>query len=123
MSTTRFAAACARAAAAAAAGCGGRARWLQLRSAPSRRAALAVGVIGHRLYAAGGARGGRPLRTLEVYNFCTGRWSGAPSMSVAREHLAATVSGGALYVLAGRAAGVGNFAVAERYAPGARRWE
>jgi N-acetylneuraminic acid mutarotase len=28
-----------------------------------------------------------------------------------------------LYVLAGRAAGVGNFAVAERYLPGARRWE
>src|SRR5436189_8838 len=53
----------------------GRNRWSQLRSAPSRRGALAVGVIGHRLYAAGGAHTGRPLRTLEIYNLRTGRWS------------------------------------------------
>ena len=44
-------------------------------------------------------------------------------MAVAREHLAATVAGGAFYVLAGRAAGQGNFAVAERYLPAQGRWE
>ena len=31
--------------------------------------------------------------------------------------------GGAFYVLAGRAAGRGNFKVAERYLPGTGRWE
>ena len=44
-------------------------------------------------------------------------------MRTPREHLAATVRRGALYVLAGRAAGRGNFAVAERYVPARRRWE
>ena len=44
-------------------------------------------------------------------------------MGFAREHLAGAVAGGAFYVLAGRAAGRGNFKVAERYLPAARRWE
>jgi non-specific serine/threonine protein kinase len=44
-------------------------------------------------------------------------------MSVAREHLGGAVSGGAFHVLAGRAAGVGNMTVAERYLPRRRRWE
>ena len=44
-------------------------------------------------------------------------------MSVAREHLGGAASGNAFYVLAGRAAGVGNMTVAERYVPSRRRWE
>jgi Kelch motif len=44
-------------------------------------------------------------------------------MQVAREHLAGVVAGGAFYALAGRAAGRGNFKVAERYFPSKRRWE
>jgi N-acetylneuraminic acid mutarotase len=44
-------------------------------------------------------------------------------MGFAREHLAGAVAGGAFYVLAGRAAGRGNFKVAERYLPAKRRWE
>jgi N-acetylneuraminic acid mutarotase len=98
-------------------------RWSQLPSAPTRRAALAVGVIGGKLYAAGGASSGRPLKTLEIYDFKRRRWSRGPDMAVAREHLAGAVAGGAFYVLAGRAAGLGNFAVAERYIPSKRRWE
>ncbi len=98
-------------------------RWQRLPSAPTARAALTAGVIGHRLYVAGGARGGAPLRTLEVFDFDTGRWSRGPDMEVAREHLAGTVAGGALYVLGGRAAGQGNFTVAERFVPARGRWE
>ena len=98
-------------------------RWSRLRSAPSTRAAHAMGVIGHRLYVAGGARDGQPLRTLEIYNFRRRRWSRGPSMRFAREHLAGTVADGFFYVLAGRAAGVGNFAFAERYNPRRRRWQ
>ena len=51
-----------------------------------------------------------------------------PRMGFAREHLAGAVAGGAFYVLAGRAAGRGNFKVAERYLPrrgagsGCRTW-
>jgi hypothetical protein len=62
-------------------------RWARLLSAPSTRAAHTMGVIGNRLYVAGGARGGF------------------------------------FYVFAGRAAGAGNFAVAERNDPRKRRWQ
>src|SRR5688500_7457502 len=50
-------------------------RWRRLRAAPTARGALAVGVIGHRLYAAGGAnsRDGA-LTTLEIYDFRRRRW-------------------------------------------------
>ena len=98
-------------------------RWTRLRDAPSARGALVAGVAGGRLYAAGGARRGTALRTLEVYDFARRRWSRGPSMRVAREHLAGAVHGGAFYVLAGRTASAGNLAVAERYVPTRRRWE
>ena len=91
--------------------------------APTRRAAHAMGVIGNRLYVAGGARGGRALRSLEIYGFRRRRWSRGPRMRTAREHVAGTVAGGRFYVLAGRAAGQGNFKVAERYDPRRRRWQ
>jgi non-specific serine/threonine protein kinase len=98
-------------------------RWRRLRRAPSPRAAHAMGVIGNRLYVAGGARDARPLRSMHVYSFRTRRWSRGPSMRFAREHLAGTVAGGRFYVLAGRAAGAGNFTYAERYDPRRRRWQ
>src|SRR3712207_4465179 len=44
-------------------------------------------------------------------------------MEVAREHLAATATGGFVYVLAGRASGQGNFATAERFDPRTGAWE
>jgi N-acetylneuraminic acid mutarotase len=97
--------------------------WSRLPSAPSKRAAHTMAVIGHRLYAAGGARGGNALKTLEIYDFDRRRWSTGPSMHTAREHLTGAATGGYFYVLAGRAAGAGNFKVAERYDPGARRWQ
>jgi hypothetical protein len=100
----------------------GRDRWRRLPSAPTARAALAVGVIGGRLYAAGGADASGPLATLEIYDFARRRWHTGPDLRTAREHLAGAVSGGRFYALAGRAAGHGNFAVVEAYDPGAHRW-
>ena len=45
-------------------------RWSRLPDAPTRRAALAVGVMGGKLYAAGGANSSDgALRTLEIYDF------------------------------------------------------
>jgi N-acetylneuraminic acid mutarotase len=98
-------------------------RWARLADMPTARGALAAGVIGDRLYAAGGAAGGRALATLEVYDLRRDRWRRGPAMPTAREHLAGAVHGGAFYVLAGRAAGQGNFAVAERFVPERGRWE
>jgi N-acetylneuraminic acid mutarotase len=97
--------------------------WSTLPSAPSARAAHTMGVIGDRLYVAGGARGGQALKTLEIYDFKAHKWSTGPSMKTAREHLAGVAAGGFFYVLAGRAAGKGNFKVAERYDPRKNRWQ
>jgi non-specific serine/threonine protein kinase len=96
-------------------------RWRRLPSAPTARAALAAGVIEGRLYAAGGAAGGRALTTLEIYDFARRRWRRGPDMATAREHLAGAVSNGRFYALAGRSAGT-NFDVVEAYDPRARRW-
>jgi N-acetylneuraminic acid mutarotase len=100
-----------------------RSRWSRLPDMPTPRAALTVGVLGNRLYAAGGAAHGRALSTLEIFDLRARRWHTGPAMRKAREHLAGAVAGRAFYVLAGRAAGAGNFAVAERYVPARRRWE
>jgi N-acetylneuraminic acid mutarotase len=100
----------------------GRDRWRRLPAAPTARAALAVGVIGGRLYAAGGADASGPLATLEIYDFARRRWRTGPDLATARDHLAGAVADGRFYVLAGRAAGHGNYAVVEAYDPGARRW-
>ena len=102
----------------------GRDRWRRLPSMPTARGAMVAGVIGRKLYVAGGAsahRGGA-LPTLEIYDFRTRRWRAGPDMAVAREHLAGAVAGGRFYALAGRAAGAGNFPVVEAYDPRSGRW-
>ena len=98
-------------------------RWTRLPSMPTARGALAAAVVGHRLYAVGGAATGRgALATLEVYDFRTRRWSAGPDLPLAREHLAAAAARGHVYALAGRAAGRGNFARVDRFDPAAGRW-
>ena len=97
-------------------------RWSRLPSSPTARAAHAVAVIGHRLYAAGGANETGSLRSLDVYDFESRRWSRGPSFPPpARNHTAGVASGGRFYVLAGRDAR--NFAAAARYDPRRRKWE
>ena len=96
-------------------------RWSRMPRMPTRRAALAVGAIGDRIYAAGGAASsGATFKHLEVFDLGTRRWTRGPDMAVPREHVAGAVSEGAFYVLGGRP---GNLAVAERYVPRLRRWQ
>jgi non-specific serine/threonine protein kinase len=97
-------------------------RWRRLRSSPTPRAAHAVAVIGHRLYAAGGANETGSLSSLEVYDFKRRRWSSGPSFPPpARNHTTGVASGGRFYVLAGRDSE--NFTAAARYDPDRRRWQ
>jgi N-acetylneuraminic acid mutarotase len=100
-----------------------RRHWRRLRDAPTPRAAHALAVIGNRLYAAGGANDSGSLRSLEIYNFKSGRWSTGPSFAFgpARNHTAGVASGGRFYVIAGRDSR--NFTSVERYDPRRRAWQ
>jgi N-acetylneuraminic acid mutarotase len=100
----------------------GRDRWRRLPSMRTARGALAVGVIENRLYAAGGAAGGRVQDGLEIYDFERRRWIAGPAMPTPREHLAGAVARNRFYALAGRAAGHGNYRTVEAYDPRIRRW-
>jgi len=98
-------------------------RWSRLPSSPSPRAAHALGVVGGRLYAAGGANERGSLRTMDVYSFRRKRWARGPSFpGPARDHTTGAATGGRFYVLAGRQGARGNFRVAESYDPRRRRW-
>jgi N-acetylneuraminic acid mutarotase len=97
-------------------------RWSRLPSSPTARAAHAVAVIGHRLYAAGGANETGSLRSLEIYDFESRRWARGPRFPPpARNHTTGVASGGRFYVLAGR--DTRNFTAAARYDPRRRKWE
>jgi N-acetylneuraminic acid mutarotase len=97
-------------------------RWRLLKASPTPRAAQALAVVGHRLYTAGGADSTGSLRSMEVYDFATRRWSRGPSFPApARNHTTGVATGGRFYVLAGRDAS--NFTAAARYNPRRRSWE
>lgn len=98
-------------------------RWSAMPSAPTPRAALAVGVVGDRLYAAGGRNDGGVVDALEIFDFRTRRWRRGPALPTAREHVGGTALDGAFYVIAGRVLGQGNLSVVERYRPERGRWE
>jgi N-acetylneuraminic acid mutarotase len=105
-------------------------RWTRLPSMHQPpRAAGAVGVIGHRLYVAGGAPqtfnvSGFPIyNTLEIYDFDTGRWTYGAPMKVGRHHISGAVADGKLYVAGGRGDRDRSLDVFESYDPETDEWE
>jgi len=98
-------------------------RWTRLPDLPQPRAAMAVGVIGHTLIAAGGARNSKRRSDVYGFDFRERRWSRLPNMHSGRGHVGAAVAGGKLYVLGGRTENSLAVATAERYDPAKRRWE
>jgi N-acetylneuraminic acid mutarotase len=96
-------------------------RWAQLPDMPTARAALAVGVVGGRLYAVGGSNGQTQTAVLEIYDIAKRHWSRGPSFSVPREHLGGATARGRFYAVAGRN-GNGNLAIVEGYDPRTRKW-
>ena len=96
-------------------------QWIRLPNMPTARAALAVGVVGGRLYAVGGANGSGALDKLEIYDIAKRRWSSGPPFSVPREHLGGAVYGRRFFAVAGRNSS-GNLAIVEAYNPRTRSW-
>jgi N-acetylneuraminic acid mutarotase len=79
----------------------------------------AAGVIGGRIYVAGGAGGTMIGNELEVYDPPSNRWTTLAPMSCARNHTAGGVIGGKLYVAGGRP---GSQDCLEAYDPAANAW-
>ena len=101
-------------------------RWETLPSLPQPRAAAAAAVVGDTLYVVGGVTQtplGRELaRNALALDLRARRWRTIPGPT-RREHLAAAASGGRVYALGGRLAGVDtNRTELEVYDAPARRW-
>lgn len=98
-------------------------RWSRLPDMPLPRAAGAVGILGHRLIWAGGAKNSIARSEAFAYDFRSRRWSRLPSMHTRREHVGEAVLGGKLYVLGGRAPKSLAVDTAERFDPRTGEWE
>jgi hypothetical protein len=98
-------------------------RWTRLAPMPTPRGAVAVGVVGDRLYVAGGMAAGRALATVEAYDVGEGRWHRVADLPAPREHVAGAVLGGRFYVVGGRDRQTDALGDVTRYDPAADRWE
>jgi non-specific serine/threonine protein kinase len=97
-------------------------RWRELRSLPAGRAAGGAAVIGNTLYVVGGVGPAGLARAAFALDLRRGRWRQIPAPTP-REHLAVTSTGGRVYALAGRTAGLNtNLRTFESWKPGTRRW-
>jgi non-specific serine/threonine protein kinase len=98
------------------------ARWRELARLPAGRAAGGAAVIGDTLYVVAGIGPAGLTRTSYALDLRRNRWRQIPGPT-RREHLAVTATGGRVYALAGRTAGLDtNVRTLESWKPGARRW-
>jgi non-specific serine/threonine protein kinase len=97
-------------------------RWRELARLPAGRAAGGAAVIGDTLYVVAGVDPAGLARASYALDLRRNRWRQIPGPTP-REHLAVTATGGRVYALAGRTAGLDtNLRTLESWKPGARRW-
>ena len=102
-------------------------RWRELASMGVPRAAPAAAVMGDRLYVVGGVsthfeHEANAMRSMDVYDFRTGRWQPGPAMRTPRHHAGAAAVDGRLYVVGGRTGKLFGLAQLERFDPVQRKW-
>ena len=98
--------------------------WATLAPMPTARSQMAVGVIGAKLYVAGGMQQCAPctpLATLEVYDPSTNTWTTKSPMPTAVTLAAGAVVNGIMYVIGGVST-VGIVATVQAYDPVSDTW-
>jgi N-acetylneuraminic acid mutarotase len=99
-----------------------RGAWRALPRLPEPRAAGGAAVVAGRLYVVGGVGASGLARRAFSLDLRTRRWTLVPAPSP-REHLAVTATGGKIFALGGRSAGIDtNVATFEVWMPGTKRW-
>lgn len=81
--------------------------WTEKTSMPAgtERGSSAVGVIGSKIYLAGGLRGGS-VADFSAYDTSTDTWEALPALPEPRDHLVGGVVGGIFYAIGGRNGGI-----------------
>jgi N-acetylneuraminic acid mutarotase len=104
--------------------------WTQLSPMSLARGAAAAGVIGDKLYVAGGAPQTfglsdppSPFKSLEIYDFETESWTSGPDAPLAVHHVNAAPLGGKLYLAGGRVDVEESSDKFFRYDPATESWE
>jgi N-acetylneuraminic acid mutarotase len=90
---------------------------------PIPKGALTANFVDGILYAVGGVDESGVSDSNLAYNPNTDEWTEKTSLPTAREHLASAVVNGKLYIIGGRAGGIGsNFDANEMYDPVKNTW-
>ncbi|MCB9760578.1 MAG: hypothetical protein H6739_12120 [Alphaproteobacteria bacterium] len=98
--------------------------WAEGAAMNTPRAASAVGVIGDRVYVAGGLIDSEAVADFSAYIPAEDRWETLPPMPTARDHAGAGVVGGRLVVAGGRRGSIdSHMTTVEAWDPAAGTWE
>ena len=66
---------------------------------PTRRCRAGLAVVGGKVYAVGGFNGSLRVKTVDIFDPQTGKWSSAPPMNARRSTLGVAVLSGRIYAV------------------------
>lgn len=99
--------------------------WTQLTSMPAgtERGGGAVGVIGGKVYIAGGLRAGNAVADFSAYDVASDTWEALPPLPSPRDHLVGGAVDGVFYAIGGRAGSISSITGAvDAFDPQAGMW-
>ena len=97
--------------------------WTALPNSPRPHTGPAYGVIGNKLYVAGGYDGANTTNILDVYDPSSNSWSTKAPMLTSRQSPSSTVINGKLYVFGGYVSATGTYLNSvEVYDPASNAW-